>query len=195
MTSRSTPENTERPTPAPLPIDPDLPSAQPRAVRRVVRALRHRWDILAAISAGGALGSAVRYAVAEAIPHAPGQIPWSTVAINLTGGFLLGLLMVFVLDVWPPTRYVRPLVGIGVLGGFTTFSTYTVETRDLLVAGQPASAATYLLITLLGGLLTVWLGIICARGLSGLAHRRRHGANHGDSAGGAADPSIQRRQR
>lgn len=189
------PRKQEHDPAAALPIDPDLPAARPRALRRIVRGVRHRWDILAVIAAGGALGSAARYGVAEALPHEPGQIPWSTVVVNLVGGFLLGLLMVFVLDVWPPTRYVRPFLGVGVLGGFTTFSTYTVDTRGLFVAGQPASAAVYLLATLLGGLLAVWLGIISARELAAVAHRRRHRPADDEGTEGAVDPTIQRSQR
>lgn len=154
-----------------LPIDPDLPAEQPRRSRRAARALQRRWDILLVIALGGALGSAARYAVAEALPHQTGRFPWSTVVVNLSGGFLLGLLMVFVLDVWPPTRYVRPFVGVGILGGFTTFSTYMDDTRALLASGEAGAAAVYLFGTLLVGLLAVWLGIVCGRLIARLERR------------------------
>ena len=77
-------------------------------------------------------------------PHDPSQIAWSTFAVNVAGGFLLGLLMVFVSDVWPPHRYVRPFLGVGVLGGFTTFSTYMLDTHAIFVAGRPSIALLYL---------------------------------------------------
>lgn len=179
----------------PWPIDPDLPAAQPRALRRAVRGVRHRWDILATIAVGGALGSVARYAVAHALPYEPGQIPWSTVVVNLVGAFLLGLLMVFVLDVWPTTRYLRPFLGVGVLGGFTTFSTYTVDTRALIVAGQPARTAVYLLVTLVGGLFAVWLGSISARAMAGVRPRRRHGSDDDGNSAAAAAPGSERSHR
>lgn len=154
----------------PLPVDPDLlDEPPPRSTR--AHLLRGRLDILAMIAAGGAVGSAARYAVAEALPHQPGQVAWSTLAVNIAGGFLLGLLMVFVLDVWPPSRYLRPFFGVGVLGGFTTFSTYMLDTHALLAAGEVAAALTYVLGTLVVGLAAVWLGVFTARWLSTLPRR------------------------
>jgi CrcB protein len=149
----------------------ELGDAGMPALHRALQALRRRADILAVISAGGAVGSAGRYAVAEALPHHAGQVPWSTVAVNLAGSYLLGVLMVLVLDLWPPTRYVRPFFGVGVLGGFTTFSTYTLDARTLLAQGEPATAGLYLFGTLAAGLLAVWLGMGTARGLGRLRHR------------------------
>lgn len=154
--------------------DPDV-RTEPLPRRRGARVLRGRSDILTAIACGGALGSAARYGVAEAMPHQPGTIAWSTFTINVAGGFLLGLLMVFVIDVWPPTRYVRPFFGVGVLGGFTTFSTYMVDTHALLAAGEVVAALTYLLGTLVAGLAAVWLGVLGARWVSTLPRRRHTG--------------------
>jgi fluoride exporter len=155
-----------------LPVDPDLP-VEPPLRNASAHLLRGRLDILAVISAGGAVGSAARYAVAEAIPHEPGKLAWSTFTVNVTGGFLLGLLMVFVLDVWPPSRYLRPFFGVGVLGGFTTFSTYMLDTHALLAAGEIIAALTYVLGTLVVGLAAVWLGVFTARWLSTLPRRER----------------------
>lgn len=163
-----------------LPIDPDLPVEQPRLGHRLRNALRGRWDILAVIAGGGALGSAARYGVAEVLPHDVGVFAWSTVAVNVCGGFLLGFLMVFVVDVWPPTRYVRPFLGVGILGGFTTFSTYMVDTRTMLTSGRATGASLYLFGTLAIGLAVVWLGIGAARGLVQSRHRRR-AASHRES--------------
>jgi fluoride exporter len=135
--------------------------------------LRGRWDVLAVIAAGGALGSLARWALGEAFPHGDGEVAWGTVLANLSGAFLLGVLMVFVLDVWRANRYVRPFLGVGVLGGYTTFSTYMLDTRDLLAAGEPAAAFGYLFGTLLAGLLAVWLGVAVARAGTAAAVRRR----------------------
>ena len=163
-----------------LPVDPDVertrrPRGRARARhlgRQAHDALRSRWDVLAVIGVGGAAGAAARYGVSQAWPHSAGGFPWATFTINVTGCLLLGLLMVFVVDVWPSSRYVRPLLGVGVLGGYTTFSTYALETRDLLVAGHQQVAAAYLVASLAGGLTAVWLGIVAARLLVRAATRQ-----------------------
>ena len=67
--------------------------------------------------------------------------------------------MVIVVERLPSSRLVRPFFGTGVLGGFTTFSTYAVDTRALLAAGRPTLAAAYLLGTLVLGLLAVVVGL------------------------------------
>jgi CrcB protein len=140
--------------------------------RHASSVVRDRWDVLAVIAAGGALGSAARYGAGVLLPHVPSEIPWSTFTVNIVGGFLLGLLMVFVNDVWPPRRYVRPFLGVGVLGGFTTFSTYMLDTHALLAAGRLPVALLYLFATLLVGLVAVWLGLLVGRGATGSRHRR-----------------------
>jgi CrcB protein len=92
---------------------------------------------------------------------------------NVTGSFVLGVLMVFVVDVWPPSRYVRPFLGVGVLGGFTTFSTYLLDTRTLVVDQHSSLAAVYLFGTLAAGIAAVWLGIASSRLLIARAIRRK----------------------
>jgi CrcB protein len=157
-----------------MPVDPDLQATPGAALRDALRAVVRRGDKLVVIAAGGALGSGARYALAEAMPHGPGELAWSTVSVNVTGGFLLGLLMVFLLEVWGTTRYVRPFFAIGVLGGFTTFSTYMVDTLILLQAERPVAAVVYLLGSLITGLLAVWAGLVAARLIvrRGRLHRR-----------------------
>ena len=125
------------------------------------------------IAAGGALGSLGRWAVTQAVPTAPWRIPWGTWVENVSGGLALGVLMVFVLEVWPPRRYLRPFLGVGVLGGYTTFSTYMLDTRTLLADGHVVAAAGYLFGTLIAGLLAVAAGVLLARVLVRLAERRR----------------------
>ena len=98
------------------------------------------------------VGSLARWALAEALPHAPSVFPWATTLTNATGCFALGVLMVLALEVWPPSRYVRPFAGVGVLGGYTTFSTAMLDTRSLVAAGRPALAAGYAVGTTLAGL-------------------------------------------
>jgi CrcB protein len=93
------------------------------------------------------------------MPHRAGEFPWSTLVENVTGSFLLGLTVVVLVELAPSSRYLRPFFGVGVLGGYTTFSTYVLDVQDLLTAGQSALAATYLGGTVLLGLLGVWAGI------------------------------------
>jgi CrcB protein len=127
------------------------------------RTLRSRWDILLVVAAGGAIGSLARWGLGEAFSARSGSFPWATFTENISGGFALGVLMVFVVDVWRPSRYVRPFLGVGVLGGYTTFSTYTLDTRALVVADRAPLAAVYLFGTLTAGLAAVWLGLAVAR--------------------------------
>jgi CrcB protein len=138
--------------------------------------VRSRWDILIVVAVGGALGSLARWGIGHLIPWSIDRFPWATFVENVSGSLALGTLMVLVLDVWPPSRYVRPFLGVGVLGGYTTFSTYALETRDLLAAGHPATAMAYLLASLVGGLLAVWLGMGSVRLALRIARRGNAGA-------------------
>jgi CrcB protein len=136
-----------------------------------VRLLRDRWDILLVIAACGALGCVGRWGLGEALARPRGEFPVATFTENLAGAFLLGLLMVWLTEVWPSARYLRPFLAVGVLGGFTTFSTYMLDTRDLLAAGRPALAAAYLVGTMLVGLLAVFAGVLSGRSSLALARR------------------------
>jgi CrcB protein len=188
-----------------LPIDPDVlqadrvaispgrsPTASPAARRRaqptllwsrLSTALVRRRDVLAVIAVGGALGSLARWGLAEALPHRPDEFPWSTFVANVSGCFLIGLLMVFVFEVWPPSRYLRPFLGVGVLGGYTTFSTYMLDTRALLVSGDARLAGIYLFGSLAAGFTCVWLAVFAARSLVRLSRRRRQRRHEREALG------------
>ena len=148
-----------------LPIDPDTATdALANGPERSLSVLRSRWDVLLVIGAGGALGSLARWGLGELIPSTSDTFPWATFIENVSGGFAFGALMVFVRDVWHPHRYLRPFLGVGLLGGYTTFSTYMLESRHLLVDGHHlVTAFTYLGGSLLAGLSAVWVGIAAAR--------------------------------
>jgi CrcB protein len=155
-------------TPAQLPVDPDAAAPRPRHVLHP-----RQWDVLAVIAVGGALGSLARWALSQALETQPGRVPWATLLENASGSALLGLLMVFVVSVWRPNRYVRPFLGVGVLGGYTTFSTYALETRDLLASGDVPLAFGYLLGSVVVGLVCVALGVLLGRSLARVLHHRR----------------------
>jgi CrcB protein len=120
-------------------------------------------DVVAVVAVGGALGSLGRWGLSLGLDASPGLFPWATFVENVSGGFALGVLMVLVLDVWPASRYVRPFFGVGILGGYTTFSTYMLDTRSLVVDDHLLLAAVYLLGTLVAGLASVWAGVVVAR--------------------------------
>jgi CrcB protein len=124
---------------------------------------------LAAVSAGGVLGALARYGVQSAFPAGP----WVTFAVNVTGCLLMGVLTVLMLEVWRPHPLLRPFLGTGVLGGYTTFSTYIVDVQHLLARGAPVTALTYLAGTLLAALAAVYAGIALTRGVT--RPRRRRG--------------------
>lgn len=128
-------------------------SSPPEAVRR-----------LAAIALGGALGTLARYGTDRAIVVSSTGFPWATFAVNVTGSFLLGLVVTLVVERWPPTRYVRPFAAIGFCGGFTTFSTLAVETTQRAQHGHVVLAAGYVLASLAAGLLAALVGMALARG-------------------------------
>jgi CrcB protein len=133
-----------------FPVDPDVEVPPPPHLRP---------GVLAVVAVGGALGALARWAVAEALPQPTDGFAWSTCTVNVAGCFLIGVVMVLVAEHWSHRPLARPFLGTGVLGGFTTFSTYAVDTHALLAAGRLGPAAAYLLGTLLVCLLAVVVGL------------------------------------
>ncbi|MEA2566321.1 MAG: fluoride exporter [Actinomycetota bacterium] len=126
---------------------------------------RRRGTILAAIALGGALGAPARYGVAQLVHVAKGSFPWATFWTNVTGSFALGLVLVLILERFPPTRYVRPFVATGFLGAYTTYSTFAVETDLLVRGGQAGTGVVYGLASLVAGFVAVWAGMLVARAI------------------------------
>jgi CrcB protein len=151
-----------------VPIDPDLaPSdpAEPAVGRHATtgRTSRVELDVLAAIAAGGALGAPARYEVALIIHVAKDTFPWATFWTNISGSFVLGFLLILLIERFPPSRYLRPFFATGFLGAFTTFSTFAVETDLLVKDGHAVIGVAYALASLLAGFAAVWVGIMLAR--------------------------------
>jgi CrcB protein len=124
-----------------------------------------------AVAVGGAVGAVARYGLAVAIPHAGGTFPVATFVTNVLGCLLIGVLMAVVTEVLVAPRLLRPFFGVGVLGGFTTFSTYAVETEGLII-GHPLLAVGYLFGTAVAALVATWFGLALARFLLNLRRRR-----------------------
>lgn len=157
-----------------LPIDPD--SEARRGDSPLTRARRRAgalppWRVLAVIALGGFFGGLARYGLGLAFPAHRGVFPAATFGINVSGSFILALLIVCVLEIWPPTTYIRPLVGVGFCGAYTTFSTWMVGADQLISAGRTSTAVWYLLGSLGAGLGATSLGLTCGRAV--VAHRRR----------------------
>jgi len=123
--------------------------------------------LLAAVAAGGVLGSLGRYAVGLALTHVSGAFAWSTFLVNVTGSLAMGVLVVWVLSMARPHPWLRPFLGVGVLGGWTTFSSYALDIHAMVQAGHGLVAAAYLVGSLVVGLVAVGLGITLGERLFG----------------------------
>ncbi len=117
--------------------------------------------LLAAL--GGALGALARWGVAEALPRDDGGWPWATLLVNLTGCLLIGVLTGVLAGRTPEPAWARPFLAVGVLGGFTTYSAFAVEAVLLADAGRVVLATSYVLTSVLGGVLAVAAGIRAVR--------------------------------
>jgi fluoride exporter len=137
-----------------LPVDPDVDLRVPADRQEFAR---HPAGVLGAVAGGGVLGALARAGAQTAFPHSPTGFPWATLGVNVTGCLLIGVLMA-VLTARPAGPLVRPFLGVGVLGGYTTFSTYAVDVHRAVTAGAPATALAYLGATVVGALLAVWAG-------------------------------------
>ncbi|MGQ4619592.1 fluoride efflux transporter CrcB [Nocardia sp. R7R-8] len=110
---------------------------------------RTHGPVSGVVALGGALGALARYGLAQGLPERPGHFPLATFVTNVVGCFAIGVLMVAVTEIWAAHRLLRPFLGVGVLGGFTTFSTYANEIRQLLQPDTIVVAAGYLAGTLI----------------------------------------------
>jgi CrcB protein len=121
--------------------------------------------MLGAIALGGAMGALARYGVGEAMPHRAGAFPWATFLINVSGCLLIGVLLVMITEVRTVHPLSRPFLGTGVLGGFTTFSTFAIDTERLL-GDHPLTAIAYFFGTVAAALLAVQTGVMVTRSLT-----------------------------
>ena len=117
--------------------------------------------LLAAL--GGALGALARWSITTALPTAEGGWPWATLLINLSGCLLIGVLLAVVLHSFPTSAWIRPFLAVGVLGGYTTYSTFAVEVVRLADGGSWPTALGFVLASVLGGTGCVLAGRLAAR--------------------------------
>jgi CrcB protein len=132
--------------------------------------------VIAAVAVGGALGACARYAAVLRWPAAADAFPWAVLWVNVTGCAVIGVFTVLVTE-GPRTPHplLRPFFGTGVLGGFTTFSSYALDVHRLHEAHEPLLALLYLAGTLVAALAAVLLGAAPVRA----ALRRRESVREG----------------
>ncbi|HET9874396.1 MAG TPA: fluoride efflux transporter CrcB [Mycobacterium sp.] len=118
---------------------------------------------LAAVFAGGALGGLARAVLETVVAPDPARWPWPTFAVNIVGAFLLGYFTTRLLERLPVSSYRRPLLGTGLCGGLTTFSTMQVETLRMVEHGRPGLAFGYIAASIVLGLLAVHLATALVR--------------------------------
>ncbi|WP_137989244.1 FluC/FEX family fluoride channel [Streptomyces vilmorinianum] len=127
--------------------------------------VRGQLPVVGVVAVGGALGAAARYGASLAWATPAGAFPWTTLAVNASGCAAIGVLMVLVTEVAAaPHPLVRPFLGTGVLGGFTTFSAYALDTQRLLAAGDAARGVAYMGATVAAALAAVWAATTATRG-------------------------------
>jgi fluoride exporter len=134
-------------------------------VRPAPRRVLPRTDrrAIAAIFAGGALGTLARAALAEAFPHSATAWPWPTFAVNMVAAFALGYFVTRLQERLPLSAYRRPLLGTGLCGGLSTFSTMQVEILKMLDSHAWALAAGYTVASVVGGYAAIQLATAMVR--------------------------------
>ncbi|MGW6131567.1 fluoride efflux transporter FluC [Cellulomonas sp. NPDC055163] len=134
------------------------------------------------VGIGGAAGGLARYGLTTVLPEPPGALPWTTWTINVSGSFLLGLLVAGVVGRRGAPAWVRPAFGTGVLGGYTTFSAYAHALDVLAADGHAGTAAGYLVVSLAGGVVAAAAGVALG---ARLPARTVPGPGGGGGGGGA----------
>jgi fluoride exporter len=120
------------------------------------------------VAAGGALGAWLRFLVAFGWTRAIGSVaasafPWATLTVNVIGSFAMGLLVGWLARFGAHGEAARLLLGVGVLGGFTTFSAFSLEFALLVERGMIGTAAGYVAVTLVAGFAGLFAGLIVMR--------------------------------
>ena len=124
------------------------------------------WQQLALVMAGGALGAAGRFWLSGILLRQLGNgFPWGTLAVNLLGSFLAGFLVVWLEGRGPSAVYWRAFLMVGVMGGLTTFSALMVECLLYARSDRNGLMLTYVAVSLVAGLLLIWLGSRVAGGI------------------------------
>jgi len=121
---------------------------------------------LFAIAIGGSLGAVMRYLTSTSVHRIFGsEFPYGTLTVNVAGSLLMGFISILLLERFMLAEYWRAIIIIGFLGAFTTFSTFSMETFNLIQSGEMAKAFVNMFISILLCLAATWLGVIAGRQL------------------------------
>jgi CrcB protein len=167
-----------------LPVDPDAPAAGPAGTKSGLRGVVDDPVALVAVFIGGFFGTLGRYEFSLAWPERVRTFPVTTFIVNVSGALLIGVILTTILELLAPHRYLRQLLCVGLLGGWTTMSTLAVESDHLFGAAAVAIAFGYLASSVLAGTVACATGISLVRRL-----RSREPAGLGDDH---ADPTARR---
>jgi len=119
---------------------------------------------LLAIAIGGSLGAIMRYLTSTSVHSLFGtDFPYGTLTVNVVGSLLMGFVSILLLERFMLAEFWRPIIIIGFLGAFTTFSTFSMETFNLIEAGEMAKAFINIFINVLFCLGATWIGVIAGR--------------------------------
>jgi len=141
----------------------DAASPPPSAGRRQPALPRPDGRTVGAVFAGGALGTLARAALAQAFPHSATSWPWPTFAVNIVAAFLLGYFVTRLQERLPLSSYRRPLLGTGICGGLSTFSTMQVEILKMISAGAWGLAVAYAAVSIVAGYAALHLATALVR--------------------------------
>lgn len=117
------------------------------------------------VMSGGAIGAGLRFGLSRALPVSDGGWPWPTFAANILGGLAMGVLAAWILRGDNSAEPLRLFVGVGVLGGFTTFSAFSLEMARMIERGQTGLAAGYALASVLLALGALFAGMTAAKAI------------------------------
>lgn len=117
-----------------------------------------------AVGLGGALGAIARYALSHQVYEWFGRgFAWGTLSVNIIGSFLMGLLVILLVNKWGASAELKAFLLVGFLGAFTTFSTFSFENVQYLQTGETSKALLNMVVSVLTCLLATWVGIRVAQ--------------------------------
>ena len=113
---------------------------------------------------GGGLGSLARYALASAVGQITGPgFPWGTLAVNILGGFVMGMLVEMMALKWSVPQEIRLFLTTGLMGGFTTFSAFSLECASMIERGDWGMAGAYVFSSVIGSILALFAALFLIR--------------------------------
>ena len=121
-------------------------------------------NMIIAVAAGGALGSVLRYLIGMTVQNITvSQFPWGTLSVNILGSFLMGAVVTYMALAWNPSAEVKAFLTVGLLGGFTTFSAFSLDVITLWERGAPMVVMGYVMGSILLSLFAIILGVMVTR--------------------------------